>query len=67
MMAPRHYPNGVWSTVPVSVAVMIAIRDGALERKPEAAKPRQAGACCHSSRQQASARQDESKDRQARP
>jgi hypothetical protein len=31
-------PNGVWSTVPVSADVMIAIRDGALERKPAAAK-----------------------------
>jgi hypothetical protein len=32
-------PNGVWSTVPVSADVMIAIRDGALERKPEEAVP----------------------------
>ena len=31
-------PNGVWSTVPVSAAVMIAIQDGVLERKPAAAK-----------------------------
>jgi hypothetical protein len=31
-------PNGVWSTVPASADVMIAIRDGALERKPAAAK-----------------------------
>ena len=26
-------PNGVWSTVPVSAEVMIAIRDGALEQR----------------------------------
>ena len=32
-------PNGVWSTVPASADVMIAIRDGALEQKPEAATP----------------------------
>jgi hypothetical protein len=31
-------PNGVWSTVPASAEVMIAIRNGALERKPAAAK-----------------------------
>ena len=36
-------PNGIWSTVPVSAAVMIAIRDGALEQRgkptPAAAAP----------------------------
>jgi hypothetical protein len=31
-------PSGVWSTVPVSADVMIAIREGALERKPKEEK-----------------------------
>jgi hypothetical protein len=30
-------PNGVWSTIPVSADVMIAIKHGDLERKPEGA------------------------------
>jgi len=31
-------PNGIWSTVPVSAAVMIAIRDGALEQRGKPAR-----------------------------